>query len=65
MECINCKYPDSKVVKSWVNSHDVKLRRRQCVNCGARFTTQENLRPIKNKNSDSVYLAKTNKFLVR
>lgn len=49
MQCSKCKYPDSKVVYS--DYHEVKnliKRRRECLRCGARFTTHEHVREDKN-----------------
>jgi len=45
MNCPYCGYHDSKVVDSR-NINEGIRRRRQCLNCGARFTTQERLQPI-------------------
>lgn len=49
MQCVKCKYPDSRVVKSLHDeSHTYIKRRRECLRCGNRFTTEENLRqPMK------------------
>jgi transcriptional repressor NrdR len=48
MQCINCKYPDSKVVRSdHSEDHTLIKRRRECLRCGSRFTTQENLKEKK------------------
>lgn len=45
MQCVKCKYPDSRVVKSLHDdNHTYIKRRRECLRCGARFTTEENLR---------------------
>lgn len=45
MQCTHCKYPESRVVET---NKDEKLnqiyRRRECIKCGIRFTTQEHLR---------------------
>lgn len=45
MECKFCHYPDSRVVET---NRDDKInhiyRRRECVRCGARFTTSEHFR---------------------
>jgi transcriptional repressor NrdR len=45
MNCPYCGYHDSKVIDSR-NVNEGIRRRRQCLNCGARFTTQERLQPI-------------------
>ncbi len=45
MNCPYCGYHDSKVVDSR-NVNEGIRRRRQCLNCGARFTTQERLQPV-------------------
>ena len=45
MQCKYCNYPDSKVVDT---THDDKnnqiYRRRECVKCGARYSTTEHFR---------------------
>lgn len=45
MLCQYCNYPDSHVVTT---NHDDKTnqiyRRRECIKCGARYTTQEHYR---------------------
>ena len=40
MKCPYCGYPDSKVIDSRPKDDKIK-RRRECINCGARFTTYE------------------------
>ena len=45
MNCPNCGHDDSKVIDSR-NVHDAIRRRRQCLKCGFRFSTQERLQPI-------------------
>ena len=40
MKCPYCSYPDSKVIDSRPKDEKIK-RRRECLNCGARFTTFE------------------------
>jgi len=44
MNCPYCGYHDSKVIDSR-NINDGIRRRRQCLKCGFRFTTQERLQP--------------------
>jgi transcriptional regulator NrdR family protein len=45
MQCQSCNYPDSRVVET---SRDDKTnqiyRRRECIKCGVRYTTQEHFR---------------------
>jgi len=44
MECKNCNYPQSIVVKTrHGDSGDSILRRRECPRCGMRFTTSEKI----------------------
>jgi transcriptional regulator NrdR family protein len=52
MQCRACNYPDSRVVETRkdINSNQLR-RRRECIKCGARFTTQELIRQ-KEKPSD-------------
>lgn len=42
MRCLNCHYLDTKVSDSRDDGRTVR-RRRQCLKCGARFTTYEKL----------------------
>ena len=44
MNCPYCGYHDSKVIDSR-NVNEGIRRRRQCLSCGSRFTTQERLQP--------------------
>ena len=45
MQCKSCNYPDSRVVSTTRDERTSQIyRRRECVKCGARYTTQENLR---------------------
>ena len=45
MDCPYCGYHDSKVIDSR-DVNDGIRRRRQCLSCGARFTTYERLQPV-------------------
>jgi transcriptional repressor NrdR len=45
MKCPYCGHDDSRVIDSR-NVHDGIRRRRQCLKCGFRFTTQERLQPV-------------------
>ena len=45
MDCMHCKYPDSRVVYTKHNDFKAHIeRRRECLRCGGRFTTHEKLR---------------------
>lgn len=45
MQCHSCSYPDSRVVETKRDERLNKIvRRRECIKCGVRFTTQENIR---------------------
>jgi len=44
MDCPYCGYPDSKVIDSRDVNEGIR-RRRQCLSCGARFTTYERMQP--------------------
>lgn len=49
MQCKNCNYPDSHVV--YTKNYDLRNRierRRECLRCGARFTTYEKVRDDNN-----------------
>lgn len=48
MQCVKCKYAHSRVVSSDPNvKNDSIRRRRECLKCGARFSTQESLKEKK------------------
>lgn len=55
MLCSGCKYPHSEVVYT---RHDedrnLTSRRRQCLRCGLRFTTNEQIKENKRTNDDRV-----------
>ncbi len=57
MKCIYCGYEDSKVIDSRATDESNSIRRRrECLNCGKRFTTYETVEEIpilviKNDNS--------------
>jgi len=57
MLCTGCKYPHSEVVYT---RHDgimnLKTRRRECLRCGLRFTTHEQLKEPKRPNDDRFQL---------
>lgn len=45
MRCKYCSYPDSKIVQTYKdNDERFVYRRRECIKCGARYTTSEHLR---------------------
>jgi transcriptional regulator NrdR family protein len=44
MDCKHCKYPESRVVETRQQDNDSIYRRRECVRCGERFTTYEQVR---------------------
>ncbi len=45
MDCKHCHYPDTKVVSTRKNDDlNQTYRRRECIKCGNRFTTQEHYR---------------------
>lgn len=54
MQCKGCKYPDSHVVQSYKDDiRDMVIRRRECLRCGARFTTHEKQKEP--KQNDSIF----------
>lgn len=45
MQCKSCHYPDSRVVDTRRDDKTNQVyRRRECIKCGSRYTTQENFR---------------------
>lgn len=45
MQCKSCNYPDSRVVETTRDDKTNQVyRRRECVKCGVRYTTQEHFR---------------------
>lgn len=61
MKCMFCGFMDSKVIDSRLNEEGISIRRRrECINCGRRFTTYETIETtpiyvIKNDNSRQVF----------
>lgn len=49
MDCPGCKYPDTRVLESRQDKPDTVRRRRQCLRCGLRVTTQERIKEPKKK----------------
>lgn len=48
MICSRCKYPNSRVVSTdRVDPKELIQRRRECLRCGARYTTHEKMRDAK------------------
>ena len=41
MDCPSCKYPDMKVIRSNYDANEFVHRRRECLRCGMRVNTQE------------------------
>lgn len=41
MQCTSCKYPHSQVVYTRHDQDNIIRRRRSCLKCGFRFTTNE------------------------
>jgi transcriptional regulator NrdR family protein len=45
MQCKSCNYPDSRVVETNRDENTNQIyRRRECIKCGVRYTTQEHFR---------------------
>lgn len=45
MECKHCRYPDTRVITTRKDDElNQTYRRRECIRCGSRFTTQEHYR---------------------
>lgn len=45
MQCKFCNYPDSRVIQTTRDDRENQIyRRRECIKCGARYTTQEHFR---------------------
>lgn len=50
MDCPECRYTQMQVIESrHYNDGKNIRRRRQCIKCGLRVTTEENIRPDKKK----------------
>lgn len=44
MQCKSCGYGDSRVVETTQNERtNLVMRRRECIKCGVRYTTQERI----------------------
>lgn len=47
MQCFHCRYPDSRVVDTWDDAtRNMIKRRRECLKCGMRFSTEEKMRDL-------------------
>lgn len=57
MDCPSCKYPDTRVIESRPDKNDSIRRRRQCMRCGFRVTTQERVKEQPNKGKGHVLIA--------
>jgi len=44
MQCTHCDYPSTSVVYTRHDDDHIIKRRRECLRCGKRFTTQEKIR---------------------
>ena len=56
MQCVNCQYAGSRVVDT--NKDPVKnliTRRRECIKCGTRYSTQEHYRVTQHSNPPGHY----------
>jgi transcriptional repressor NrdR len=52
MQCRSCNYPESRVIYTKPDDRlNQIIRRRECIKCGVRYTTQENMRDIKEKST--------------
>jgi transcriptional repressor NrdR len=51
MDCPGCKYPDTRVIETRQDGNDRVRRRRQCMRCGHRVTTEELVASKKKKES--------------
>ncbi len=51
MDCVKCKYPDSQVIRTEHVDRppNTILRRRECLRCGQRWSTQEKIKDPKQK----------------
>jgi len=49
MDCPGCKYSDTRVLESRPDGKESIRRRRQCMKCLLRFTTQELVKSPKQK----------------
>lgn len=48
MQCVKCKYAKSRMARIWQDENfNVTKRRRECLRCGFRFTTEEVMRQPK------------------
>lgn len=62
MQCTSCDYPDSKVVETNKDERFNQIyRRRECIRCGFRFTTQEHM---KDSNKRQDYKTKPPRFIL-
>jgi len=55
MECQQCKYTHTRVVETRKNGDHETRRRRECLRCGARFTTTEHHYMKPDKKAEDYY----------
>jgi transcriptional repressor NrdR len=61
MKCTSCKYPDTQVVETRHDDQEMIRRRRQCMRCGVRFTTQESLKEPRKPLAGSLHVVRKGK----
>jgi transcriptional repressor NrdR len=62
MQCKTCSYPESRVVETTKDENlNQVYRRRECIKCGTRFTTQEHFRDNYKRNQ---YETKPPRFIL-
>lgn len=49
MDCPGCKYSDTRIIDTRQSSEHSVRRRRQCMRCGLRVTTEELVSPPRKK----------------
>lgn len=60
MDCPNCKYPDTRVIDTRQSNDNTIKRRRQCMRCGHRVVTEEQVsQPRKKKESQRESTSRT------
>jgi transcriptional repressor NrdR len=49
MDCPGCHYSETRVLESRPDTHEGIRRRRQCMKCQLRFSTEEHVKEAKKK----------------
>lgn len=56
MDCPGCKYPDLRVTDTRFTGSEIVKRRRECMRCGLRIVTEEQIKNLTKKKDKHVLI---------